>query len=132
MKPGIRTTEFWVTVLGNLAAVLAIVWPGHDYSGLVPVLAIACGMAANIAYGVGRHTLKAATLRADGEALVVAAATTPATAGLVAKAEKAAIGVVESAVEAVVAKPATVTATIVHTDGPTDAASIPAPAAPTA
>lgn len=93
MKVGYKTTEFWVTVLGNLVALLAAL-TGKDYSGLVPVVAAGCAVAANAVYTIGRNGLKAATLKSDAAALAHAVG---------AAAPAAAVAAVEHAVEAAAA-----------------------------
>lgn len=58
-KPGPRTSEFWLAIFGNLAAVLIVLWPGHDFTQFVQIAAIATAGGVNAFYAHSRGKVKA-------------------------------------------------------------------------
>lgn len=59
MKPGYTTTEFWLTLLTQLSAVLAVVHPGFDMSAYVQGASVVLAGIAQIIYASQRHAAKA-------------------------------------------------------------------------
>ncbi len=58
VKPGYTTTEFWITLLTNLSAIIALVHPGTQLNGIVQGAAVALAAAATVLYTGFRSQLK--------------------------------------------------------------------------
>lgn len=67
-KPGWKTTEFWLTLLSNVPAVLAVFGVASNPIGM------AVGAAATIGYAISRSSHKSAVAQAAALACVQAAA----------------------------------------------------------
>ena len=62
MKPGVKTTEFWQTLIAQVIAVIAVVHPGFALPGngaLEAGMAAAAAAVATATYGWGRAKVKA-------------------------------------------------------------------------
>jgi hypothetical protein len=58
VKPGYTTTEFWLTLLTQLSAVLTVIHPGFDISGYVQGASVVLAGLAQIVYAAQRANLK--------------------------------------------------------------------------
>jgi hypothetical protein len=58
VKPGYTTTEFWLTLLTQLSAVLTVIHPGFDISGYVQGASVVLAGLAQIIYASQRSTAK--------------------------------------------------------------------------
>jgi peptidoglycan/LPS O-acetylase OafA/YrhL len=91
-KPGIKSSEFWITILTSaLAFVSALAsangwaFDGSRYQGLIPVAATVMAGLVALVYNHGRSNLKAAAIKAVSLAAAYSGtpAAAPAAAGVV-------------------------------------------------
>lgn len=64
IKPGILTSELWLTVLTHVAWVIAFVFH-RDFSSYVPAAAVGAAAVATLVYAIGRAHLKLPRTKAD-------------------------------------------------------------------
>lgn len=67
-KPGYATTEFWITLITQAAAVLALLHPGFNVATWVQPLAVIAAAGGGAFYAHSRGTVKAAAV--GGQAAV--------------------------------------------------------------
>jgi len=63
-KPGIYTTEFWITLLTNVVGVIALLHPGFNVSAAQQIIPAAAAAFTTVTYTISRMFVKSTVIKA--------------------------------------------------------------------